>query len=141
MNLVSRILLSFLLLCSHAGFGYTIHYCKGSVAFVSSVFSNKQDCSSSCHPEIIEPITCCQAHQVESEETCCKDHLIQVDTDELGEYGTSFSSFFMGSNRTDYTFIHVSDIVVTRLLFTSVVQTNGPPLYKLYHQFLFYDKA
>lgn len=139
MNLFSRFILSLLLLCSHAGFGYTIHYCKGSVAFVASIFSNEQGCSSSCHPETATPIQCCNMHQAETEDSCCTDQLIQVDTDDLGEYGLQKVHFSACTYRTEHSFIHVSEIQIQRHYFTSVVQTHGPPLYKLFQQFLFYD--
>lgn len=138
MSSFSRIVLSLLLVVSHTGWGYTVHYCKGSIAYIASIFSEEQTCMSACHVEEVET-KCCSIHQTSETQDCCSDQLIQVDVDDIGEYGANqllvFSAVLQGN---EFQFFELN-AQVYKDFFLTEVKINGPPLYVLFQQFLFYD--
>jgi hypothetical protein len=128
------LLLAFLILGSNVGLAFNIHYCGGKIASVSlslpSVLSLQKDKD------------CC-LKKVVKKESCCKDKKIVLKEKADNQIVKSFSFQF------DYVFLVP---VYHPAVFSAVpnfknnlspayyCDANAPPFYKLYSQYLLYDK-
>jgi len=129
------IFLSVLLLVSNVGLAFNVHYCGGKIASVSlnSTLSSMQSEKG-----------CCEKKVASKKDSCCKDKKIVFQKKTDNGIVKSFSFQF------DYTFL-VPDfqpdvITLTQPSFKNNLSlayycdANAPPLFKLYSQYLLYDK-
>ncbi|HRN98389.1 MAG TPA: hypothetical protein PLA69_03615 [Flavobacterium sp.] len=130
------LMLSMLLLLFSMGLSFNVHYCKGQIAAITSVFANEDVCEM---PQP-EPEACCSKPKM-GHEPCCKDKLLdfQESTDPVVvktfsvELATPFVLPIQPSfNFKVAVFPTVSEVVKYQC------QPNAPPLFKLYRQYLFY---
>lgn len=127
------IILAMLLLVSNVGLAFNVHYCGGEISSVSvnSTLSSLQSEKGCC-----EKI-------VDKKDSCCKDKKIVIQKKVDNGIVKSFSFQF------DYTFIVTE---YNPIVFTAVpsfksnwslsyyCDANAPPLFKLYSQYLLYDR-
>lgn len=128
----TSIFLALLLLVSNMGMAFNVHYCGGSIAAIS------------LHSELLsltEPDGCCEKTAVVEKDSCCKDKVLHFEKKSdnatvkvvLFEIGIPFVAPF----QQPILFSAIPTIqkaVVTDFY----VAINAPPLYQLYHQYLFY---
>jgi hypothetical protein len=132
------VLLAFFLLVSNVGFAVDIHYCGGKVASIKPIYLN-----------ITEPLnevekSCCAPKTtaiVQKNNSCCKDKVINY---QKKSENVTFKSF---SFQPDFTavfekwnpivFSEISNFENSRIS-SYYCDANAPPLFKLYHQYIFY---
>jgi hypothetical protein len=127
------IFLAVLLLVSNVGLAFDVHYCGGELASVSL---------NSPLPSLKSEKGCCEK-LVSKKDSCCKDKKIVVQ--KKTENGV-FKSF---SFQMDYAFLipethsfvfTAADNFKNNTALAYYCDANAPPLFKLYSQYLLYDK-
>jgi hypothetical protein len=127
------IFLAILLLVSNVGLAFNVHYCGGEIASVSL---------NSTLPSLKSEKGCCET-KASKKDSCCKDKKIVVQKKTDNGIVKSFSFQF------DYAFVvpEYNPIVFTavpsfknNLSLSYYCDANAPPLFKLYSQYLLYDR-
>ncbi len=128
------ILLAFLILGSNVGLAFNVHYCGGEISSVSL---------NTTLPSVQSEKGCCEKKVVSKKDSCCKDKKIVLKEKADDKIVKSFSFQF------DYVFLVP---IYQPAVFTALpsfknnlspayyCDANAPPLYKLYSQYLLYDK-
>ncbi|MDR6843995.1 HYC_CC_PP family protein [Flavobacterium granuli] len=128
------IFLAVLLLVSNVGLAFNVHYCGSKIASVSLSFPTVSS--------LQKAEDCCLKKAVKKE-SCCKDKKIVFKEKADDKIVKSFSFQF------DYGFIvpeYQSSVFTAvpsfknNLCLTYYCDANAPPLFKLYSQYLLYDK-
>lgn len=132
------IFLAFFLLVSNMGFAIDVHYCGGKVASVTPIFLKNYDSI----PALEE--SCCASESsslVEKKESCCKDKVIQFEKKQENSTIKSISfqpNFtFLFEEWNPIIFSENSNFENSRIT-SYYCDANAPPLFKLYHQYIFY---
>ena len=123
--------LALLILVSNVGLAFNVHFCGGKMASVSvQTLANKIDSEKSCCAK--KPI---------AEDSCCKNKTVhfQKKSADATLKVFSFTPYIAclvlqnkeGIVTAQATFIHQS-------ISTYYCDANAPPLFKLYHQYIFY---
>jgi hypothetical protein len=121
----TSLFLAFLLLVSNIGMAFNVHYCGESIAAIS------------LHSELLsltEPDGCCEKTAVVEKDSCCKD---KVDNATVKIVLFDISTPFLVPVQRVPVFaktLHFQKAVVNDFY----VAINAPPLYQLYHQYIFY---
>ena len=128
------LLLAFLILGSNIGLAFNVHYCGNEISAVSL---------NTALPSVQSEKGCCGKKVVSKKDSCCKDKKIVLKEKADDKIVKSFSF------QIDYSFV----IPETHsFVFTAVdnfknnstlayyCDANAPPLFKLYSQYLLYDK-
>ncbi|MBB4800411.1 hypothetical protein HNP37_000450 [Flavobacterium nitrogenifigens] len=122
--------LAFLLLVSNIGFALDVHYCGGKIASISLNTTSKP---------VIEK-KCCGSK--EKKNSCCKDKHVQIEKkSENATLKFFFFQFDFPAVIQEYkplVFAAVSSFK-TRQTLSYYADANAPPLFKLYHQYIFYS--
>jgi hypothetical protein len=128
------IFLAVLLLVSNVGLAFNVHYCGGEISSVSL---------NSTLPSLKSEKGCCEKI-VDKKDSCCKDKKIVIQKKVDNGIVKSFSFQF------DYSFLvpeHSNLIVFTavpsfknNLNLSYYCDANAPPLFRLYSQYLLYDR-
>jgi hypothetical protein len=127
------VFLAVLLLVSNVGLAFNVHYCGGEIASVSL---------NSALPSLQSEKGCCETKS-SKKDSCCKDKKIVVQKKTDNVIVKSFSFQF------DYAFVvpEYNHIVFTavpslknNLNLSYYCDANAPPLFKLYSQYLLYDR-
>lgn len=131
-------LLAIFLLVSNTGFAIDVHYCGGKIASIKpSYWESKESLSSkekSCCPPKVTTIA-------NKKESCCKDKVVHFQK-KSGKVTLNSISF-----QPDFTFlfeewnpiIFSKEVIIAHNCITSYYcDANAPPLFKLYHQYIFY---
>lgn len=119
--------LAFLLLVSNIGFAFDVHYCGGKIASVSL--------STSVSPEK----KCCGDKEKKS--SCCKDKVVKF---EKKSDDATFKVFFfqIAFPAVIKEFKPVAFLSIPNFKSKEIISyysdANAPPLYQLYHQYIFY---
>lgn len=123
-----QVVVAILLLVSNNSFSFTVHYCGDSLAAISL---------SSAAPK--QEVDCCGKKIIKS--SCCKDKKIVIEkkTDQsiLKDFSYPLTMPAVPySWQSNATRVFITDIPTPKYVYTG--ETNAPPLYQLYSQFLFY---
>lgn len=130
--------LAFFLLVSNIGFALDVHYCGGEIASVKPVlwktveFENTPD-KSCCAPKV--------STTLEKKDSCCKDKVVHF---EKKSENTTVNSIVFHPNFV-FLFQELNPIIFSEIsnFETSSISSyycdaNAPPLFQLYHQYIFY---
>ncbi|HAH54434.1 MAG TPA: hypothetical protein DCM02_03890 [Flavobacterium sp.] len=131
-------LLAIFLLVSNTGFAVGVHYCGGNVASVKPVFwktaetLNKEE--KGCCPPKVSTIT-------NKKESCCKNKVVHFQK-KSGKITLNSISFqpdfiFLFEEFNPILFSEFSKLENCRIT-SYYCDSNAPPLFKLYHQYIFY---
>ena len=123
--------LALLILVSNVGLAFNVHFCGGKMASVSvQTLAHKVDSEKSC----------CAKKSI-TEDSCCKNKTVhfQKKSDDATLKAFSFMPYIVclvpqnkeGIVTAQATFIRQS-------ISTYYCDANAPPLFKLYHQYIFY---
>lgn len=129
------ILLIFLILVSNVGFAFNVHYCGEKI---SSITLNSNAAVSSLQNEK----DCCKKI-VSKKDSCCKDKKIVVQKKAIDKI---FKTFSFQSDISFLVSIFQSAVFKTvpsfenNTLLRYYCDANAPPLFKLYSQYLLYDR-
>lgn len=128
------IFLAFFLLVSHVGLAFDVHYCGDEIASVKPVLWKKNENSNK------EKDSCCTP-KPDKKDSCCKDKKVNF---QKKSENTIINSvvfqphfFFLVTEWEPVFFMIVSSFEKTELT-TYYCDANAPPLFQLYHQYIFY---
>lgn len=128
--------LAFFLLVSNVGFSIDTHYCGGKIASINPVFwkTTKSIAENECCPPKTSEIS-------KEKKSCCKDKVVHL---QKKSENTTVKSLYFQLSSTVLTeewnpivFPEIS-IFESNPINSYYCDANAPPLFKLYHQYLFY---
>ncbi len=124
--------LAFFVLVSNIGFAFNVHYCDNQIASVSFNTSS--------------PITleedCCGV--IEKTSHCCKDKVVVIQKKSDQAVVKSFSFQWNDSllpRQWQTVFYNVGALCKSKNVPAYYCESNAPPLFKLYSQYIFYDRV
>ena len=131
-------ILAFFLLVSNIGFAVDVHYCRGEVASVKPIYWKNTESPNSVKDN------CCGlkvTSNVQKKDSCCKDKVVHFQKKSENTILDSISFLpnfvFLVDEWNPIIFSKVSKFEGDRIA-CYYCDANAPPLFKLYHQFLFY---
>lgn len=129
-------LIALLVLVSNSGLAFTVHYCEGKIASVSSVFSKEEE----CEMPLVEEESCCTKPQT-THKDCCSNKKVNLKNKTekiiIKTISLDFESAFF-SEYKNQTQAVVEAQCFSKERTTFYCESNAPPRYKLYCQFTFY---
>lgn len=127
------IFLAVLLLVSNIGLAFNVHYCGGKLSSVSL---------NSVLPSIQSEKGCCEK-KVAKKDSCCKDKKIVVqkktDNSIIKSFSFQFDYAFVVPEYQSAAFTPVNNFK-SKATLAYYCDANAPPLFKLYSQYLLYDR-
>lgn len=126
--------LAFFLLVSNVGFAVDVHYCGGKVASIKPASWGNVETS-----KVVKK-SCC-ASKVEKKESCCKNKVVHFQK-KSGKVTLNSISFqpdfnFLFEEWNPVVFSEITNFENSRIT-AYYCDANAPPLFKLYHQYIFY---
>ncbi len=125
-------------LMTKIGTAFNLHYCGGSIAEISSVFTAEKGCGPD---EIIQnPLSDCD--DTLSQKSCCDDEVIIIQNDDknplIDKIQLSGDQLVAVLNAA--LFFHLIELPSSNTIIATTYQSNShsPPLYKLYCNYTFY---
>jgi len=120
--------LAVLMLVSNIGFAFNVHYCGGKIASVSLDTT-----------VTIPEKSCCA--KSEEQASCCKDKVVQFE--KKSDSATIKVFFFqLAFPLVIQEFNPISFFAISHFKSNQIIayyaDSNAPPLFKLYHQYIFY---
>jgi hypothetical protein len=113
--------LAILLLVSNIGLAFNVHYCGGKIATVSV----------RAHDNIISSEKSCCAKKVIDKDSCCKNKTV------LKAYSFApYIAYLVPEIKKEIVATHAT--FISQAISTYYFDAHAPPLFKLYHQFIFY---
>ena len=123
--------LALLILVSNVGLALTMHYCGGKVAFVSvQTLANTTDSEKGC----------C-AKKAITKDSCCKNKTVhfQKKSDNATLKAFSFEpyvAYLVPENKVEIATLQAA--FINNPIAKYYCDANAPPLFKLYHRYIFY---
>lgn len=114
------------------GLTLTVHFCGGMLASVSAVAQTEVSIS--------EPESCCVVEKAANED-CCNDAVIDLSEVKDDSLFSTFdlSNQFVALLPTSPSVIFTTHQLIDKTTLTNYTyQSNAPPLYQLYHTYIFY---
>lgn len=128
--------LTFFLLVSNSGLAFNVHFCKGKISSVSSIFSKEEI----CNMPVKSNKACCAKLQ-KTHKKCCSDKEVNLkdNPEKIIVKTISFDLqylFFIPYWQTVFLPVIVSISYFQENIYSC--DANAPPLYLLYSQYTFY---
>jgi hypothetical protein len=128
------IFLAVLLLVSNVGLAFNVHYCGGKISSVSL---------NSTLPSVQSEKGCCEKKVVSKKDRCCKDKKIvfqkKTDNGIVKSFSFQFDYLYLVPEFQPVVF-ETTPSFKNNLSLSYYCDANAPPLFKLYSQYLLYDK-
>lgn len=128
------IFLAVLILVSNVGFAFNVHYCGGKISSVSL---------NSALQSVQSEKGCCEKKVTSKKDSCCKDKKIvfqkKTDNGIVKSFSFQFDYVFLVTEFQPVVFQLVPNFKNNQTL-SYYCDANAPPLFKLYSQYLLYDK-
>ena len=123
--------LAFFLLVSNTGFSFNVHFCGDKIASISfSSNVSKQNLDESC------------CGIVENNTNCCNDKVLNfqknIEQVIVKSFSSEVASAVLISNEKPIIFSALPSFK-TNAIPSYYCDAHAPPLFKLYHQYIFYD--
>ncbi|MGX7667034.1 HYC_CC_PP family protein [Flavobacterium pedocola] len=133
-------ILALLLLVSNVGLAFNVHYCGGELAGVSLDYKKYEPC---VEEKVEEENACCATSN--EHDSCCSNDKIDLKksfSDEVivKSFQLDLGAFTFTDTWKPIVFEAVEEVAVTSDTPSFYCDSNAPPLYKLYCQYIFYDK-
>jgi len=131
-----NLMLTAALLFSNLGLAVNIHYCGNVIEKIELGYASSMNCAEETHEK-----SCCKEKNETSKKDCCKDQTIKQKTDEV------VVKIFQLQQFSDFVIPAVykfQPVVLTEINLSKKIdvafcfESNAPPLYKLYNQYLLY---
>ena len=137
MSKITAVVVALLVLVSNAGVAMTVHYCGGKIASVSSGFSDKETCSTA---EAVAEKGCCAKKAETNHKKCCSDKKLNLKGKALDVIVKASENGFTPFVLPVFEPVKFTCVsaVKTQQLPSYYCDANAPPLFKLYHQYIFY---
>ena len=129
--------MAILLLVSNMGLAFNVHFCEGKIASVSSVYNVEEVCEMKEQPATK---SCC-TQKSKDHKDCCQDKVVdlQDDSKEVIIKTISFQLDIPAVIQEWKPMVFKSLSVLKRNQpVVYCCDANAPPLYKRYHQYIFY---
>lgn len=130
------VLLTATLLFSNLGLAVNIHYCGNIIEKIELGYASSMSCD-----EELEEKPCCKEKAEPVDKDCCKDETITQKTDEVAVKvfpSPQFSEFMIPAIYSLQPLV-LSEVRLPKKIEAAFhCESNAPPLYKLYHQYLLY---
>ena len=130
--------LAFFLLVSNVGFAVDVHYCGGEIASVKPVFWKTVESQSTIEESCCPPKA---SSNIEENDSCCKDKVVNIQKKSENVIIKSISfqpDFnFLFEEWKPVVFSEISNFESNQIT-SYYCDANAPPLFKLYHQYIFY---
>lgn len=109
-----------------------IHLCGGNICSIQTFVEKKQN--SCCHTTLD---SCCATN--EEDNNCCKDIVLEHDIDDvkIEKFNIDFLHSYYLEKEISFTNTALFNAKSLKIN-AFAIQSNAPPLYKLYQQFIFY---
>jgi hypothetical protein len=127
----TSLFLAFLILVSNVGMAFSVHFCGGKVAGVSSAYNILHQSPKSVHQCCIE--------KAKENKGCCKDKVVKLN--KKSDFTSKVFSFDMATliilpePKTVQVAVHT---IIGSIISLYHCDANAPPLFKLYSQYVFY---
>lgn len=137
-----NLLLALLILVSNTGLAFNVHYCEGEISGVSFSYQQEELCveekpvetklQKSCCAQTTTHDSCCENSKVEIKKSTAENVLIKIFQLDLASFiqTNEWYASFIGFGKDE---VQKNDTP------EYYCETNAPPFYKLYSQFIFYD--
>jgi len=133
-----NILLAMLILVSNVGLAFNVHYCEGKISGVSFNYKIEEPCieekaasiTSCCAVENTHD-SCCSNDKVEIKKTTSENILVK-------NFQLDLATFIPVQEYRFFNFTAAKEVVLIKENPSFYCETNAPPLYKLYSQYIFY---
>jgi hypothetical protein len=120
------------------GFAVDVHYCEGEIASIKPVYWKTAEPINTIEKECCPPKSLIN---IKKNESCCKDKLVhfQKKLENATIKSQSFQPYFnfLFERNNSLTFSNIS-ILEDKCITSFYCDANAPPLFKLYHQYIFY---
>ena len=130
--------LAILLFVSNFGLAFNVHYCGDKIASISSVFSTVE----TSKKENSFTKDCCCLKEDNIKDSCCKNKVFDLKKDTKDVIIKTFSfqidAPFVIVKSSEMLFAKAKEIRSTINVTEYYCSPNAPPLFKLYHQYIFY---
>ena len=127
----ASLFLAVLLLISNFGLAFNVHYCGDKIASISSTIST-----------LDSKAECCCVNEKSEKADCCKDKVVDFkkETKEVVLKSISFQidAPFVIVKSTEIIFAKAEKLISAAVIPDYLCVSNAPPLFKLFHQFVFY---
>jgi len=128
------VFLAVLLLVSNVGLAFNVHYCGGKISSVSL---------NTALPSVQSEKGCCEQKVASKKDKCCKDKKIvfqkKSDIGIVKSFSFQIDYSFVIPETHSFVFTAVDNFKNNSTL-AYYCDANAPPLFKLYSQYLLYDK-
>ncbi len=130
---ITSLFLALFILFSSLGLAFNVHYCHDEIASVSLNFKADEPCEES-------EASCCSSEV--NHKKCCSEKTIKVDkkTDNILVKSLHFELpvFIIADNSFKFNFNQNTFSITKKQVIENYCESNSPPFYKLYCQFVFY---
>lgn len=133
-----NLLLAILILVSNVGLAFNVHYCEGKISGISFNYKVEEPCVEkkptnikSCCAKENKHDSCCSNDEIEIKKTSSENVLIK-------NFQLDLAAFVSVEEIKFYQPIFDREVVVTNENPSFYCESNAPPLYKLYSQYIFY---
>jgi hypothetical protein len=128
--------IAMLILVSNSGLAFTVHFCEGKIASISSVFSKEEICEMTVEVEK----TCCAKVET-THKGCCSDKKVDLKSKTekiiLKTISLDFEPAYFDEYKNHFFAVaEAPKFVDEKVAF--YCDSNAPPLYQLYCQYTFY---
>jgi len=129
-----------LILVSNIGLAFNVHYCGGELAEISLDYKKSEPCT---EKKVEKEDSCCASS--DKHDDCCSNSKVNLKKSISDEVIVKSFQLDLGV----FTFVEAWKPYVVSIVEESVTpsdapsfycDSNAPPLYKLYCQYIFYDK-
>ena len=131
-KITSLFLVTFILF-SNLGLAFNVHYCHDEIASISLNFKADEPCDEN-------ESSCCSAD--DNHKKCCSEKIIKADkkADNVLVKSLHFElpAFIVADHNCKFNFDQNSVSIDKEQLIENYCESNSPPFYKLYCQFVFY---
>jgi len=131
------LLIAMLILVSNVGLAFNVHYCGGEIASVSLAYKSEMPCMETSDSES----SCCAA--TEKKDSCCSNSKVDLKkntTDNIivKSFQLDLGSFTIVDNWKPVVDSEEEEVIVKSDVASFYCDSNAPPLFKLYCQYIFY---
>lgn len=134
--------MTFFLLFSNIGLAINVHYCGDTIDQVT--FGYPQNVTDDCFSEFEVEQSCCRnketLHEKSTSDKCCADESLKQKVDQLvvKTFKVQHDVFVPIRFETPSFFTFPVFVALQKQNVAFYCETHAPPLYQLYHQYLFY---
>lgn len=133
-------LLSVLILFANIGVVLNVHYCHGKVSSVALNYRAEERCGMPKQHHAKK--ACCAKTEKVTKKSCCKHDVVKIqdnaDKAPVKSFQLDLAAFYVSEGYSNTFFGSVAHVAITKDAPAFYAETNAPPLYKLYCQYVFY---